>query len=130
MLIAWIKLWNRIGFGRFKTYNQLGDSFQTFCEKEADRITYYTRYMTYSQFMTLAKDLGFRPTFRYTQEIYVAKLRSLVRRDAKLKYSSHRNHFMDWLWAHFLKHVGPMTYFLDKRNTVRIKYATAHGQLG
>ena len=125
LLTAWIKFWNHVGFGRFKTYNQPGDSFQTFCEKEADRITYYTRYMTCTEFLQMAKDLNFRPSFRFIQDVYFAKLRSVLRMKPKLVYSARRNNFLDWCWTQLLKYGMIMTLFLEKKNTVLIKYADA-----
>lgn len=123
LLHAWIKFWNRVGFGRYKTYNQPGDTFEQFCEKEADRITYYTRYMKYREFLQLGKDLSFRPSFRYSQDIYYAKLRALFRMQPRLAYKAERNNFVDWWFAQLLKFGPVMTFFLDKNNSVAIKYA-------
>lgn len=122
LLVSWIKFWNRVGLGRFKTYNQPGDSLGAFAAKEADRLTYYCRYMKAHEFLRMCKDAQLRPSFRYTRSMYWAKVRSVLRMKPRLVYASKRSYALDWAAFHLLKFCAGITLFLDKSNAVAIKY--------
>ncbi len=128
LMRIWIKFWNLVGFGRFKTYNQPGDTLEQFAEKEADRLTYYCRYIRAHELLRICKDAQLRPSFRYTRSMYAAKIRALLRRTPRLAYSPQRSYFLDWLLFHVLKYAAGITLFLDKTNTVSIKYGAGQPQ--
>ncbi len=114
---AYLEAANRLGIGRYGTYNIPGDDRRQFAQREADRLWYYTRYRSYTDVLGAGRRAGLRASFRYTPELYRAKVRSLMGRQPRFTYTRHT--LTDWVAARVLQYVSGVTLFLEKRNDVR-----------
>ncbi len=103
----------RFGFGRFKKAS--AETLHAFSVRVADWFLDYTNYVSYKQVLSFGKRHGLRTTFRYTQEFYTAKLRSLLGLRPICRYSASRFALYDWMALFFLKYISSVTLFLRKR---------------
>jgi hypothetical protein len=109
---------SRIGLGAFKTHRRLfGASLDDYARRHADYVHYCTNYISYGQALRLAKRNRMRASFRYTQEFYWRKVRSLLRMSPEFEYRRDRSAAADWCSILFLKYVSSVTLFLEKLET-------------
>jgi SAM-dependent methyltransferase len=111
---------SRFGLGKFRRHRAAtAISLERFAERHADYMTWYTHYLTYGDALRLGKRHGFRPSFKYTRELYTRKLRSLWSSRRAFEYRRRRSSFGDWLSVMVLRHVASVTLFLEKVETYR-----------
>ena len=119
LLRAYIRGMSRLGFGRYPVHRRdMGMTLDGYTERHADYMLHYTNYLTYREMARVAKRHGLRPSFRYTKEFYLLKLRSLFGRAPKVLYE--RQHAIaEWLAFMSLRYVSSITLFLEKRESYR-----------
>ncbi|MBP1600243.1 MAG: hypothetical protein H6Q06_394 [Acidobacteria bacterium] len=118
LLNAYIKLLSRLGLGAFRTHRRLfGSSLDDYARRHADYVHYCTNYISYGQALRLAKRTRMRASFRYTQEFYRRRLRSLLGMTPEFEYRAERSAAADWCSSFFLKYVSSITLFLEKLET-------------
>ena len=118
ILYFYIKFLSRIGLGKFKHHNATtGISLTEYTQAHADYMHFNTNYLSYAETMKLSKKHLLRCSFRYTQEFYENKFRSLLLLKPKYEYKKNRNRFLDWIAIKVLKYVSSITLFLQKENT-------------
>lgn len=127
LLQAYIRTLSRMGLGKFREHRQeTGISLEAFTERHADYMNLLTNYLTYRDVLRLARRSGFRASFRYTAELYKAKLRSVLGCNAIDRYAIDRSALYDWLAVFVCKYLSGVTLFLENRQTYRIRDDT-HG---
>ncbi len=120
VLYAYVKSLSRIGLGAFKIHRRrFGASLDDYARQHADYVHYCTNYISYGQVLRLAKRNRLRASFRYTQEFYWRKLRSLLGMSPEFEYRRDRSATVDWCATFFLKYVSSVTLFLEKIETYR-----------
>ncbi len=118
--VAWIRALSRVGLGKFRIHRrEKGVTVEAYVERHADYIQHYTNYISYSEMLTIAKRNSLRGSFRYTQEFYVQKLRSLLKLKPRYQYRKDRSPWRDWLATLLLKRISSVTLFLEKRESYR-----------
>jgi SAM-dependent methyltransferase len=111
---------SRLGLGKFRRHRAAtAISLERFAERHADYMTWYTHYLTYGDALRLGKRNGFRPSFKYTRELYGRKLRSLWSSRRAFEYRRQRSSLVDWLSVMALRYVAGVTLFLEKAETYR-----------
>jgi SAM-dependent methyltransferase len=119
LLRASIEGLSRLGFGKYAQHRRdYGSDLETFAERHADYMLHYTNYLTYREVLRFAKRHGMRPSFRYTKEFYLLKLRSIAGWMPRVRYRR-QSAFVEWLSVMALRYVSSITLFLEKRETYR-----------
>lgn len=114
-LVSYIKFLSRLGLGKFRDHNiSTSISLNEYSERHADYMSFFTNYLSYREILKLGKKYSLRTSFRYTQEFYEAKLRSLLRLKPRHKYNYNRSSFIDWIAIHFFKYLSSITLMLEK----------------
>ena len=117
-LVSYIKFLSLLGLGKFKSHNRSSDiSLSEYSERHADYMSFFTNYLSYSEVLSLGKKHSLRTSFRYTQEFYFTKLRSIFGLKTKYKYSRARSSIADWLAIHVFKYASSITLVLQKKET-------------
>lgn len=117
---SYITALSRLGLGKFRRHRSAtGISLERFAERHADYMTWYTHYLTYGDALRLGKRNGFRPSFKYTRELYGRKLRSFWSSRRAFEYQRRRSGLADWLSVMALRYVASVTLFLEKAETYR-----------
>jgi len=102
----YIRLMSRIGVGQFSK-RQLNQSLlDHFAVGAADSLLYATKYLTESELLKITKDCQLRASFRYAQEYYTAKLRSVFHLKPRYRYKTERSGIRDCFSIKFLKYVS------------------------
>jgi SAM-dependent methyltransferase len=119
LLRASIKGLSRLGLGKYAQHRRdYGSALETFAERHADYMLHYTNYLTYREVLRVAKRHGMRPSFRYTKEFYLLKLRSMAGLMPRVQYRR-QSALAEWLSIMSLRYVSSITLFLEKRETYR-----------
>ncbi len=119
LLRAYIRALSRLGLGTYDYHRREQNmTLDEFAERHADYMLHFTNYLTYREVTRLAKRHGLRPSFRYTKEFYLLKLRSMVGREPVLRYRR-QSAVGEWLAFMALRHASSITLFLEKRQTYR-----------
>jgi len=114
-MVSYIKHLSRLGLGKFKSHNRSSSvSLEKYAERHADYMSFFTNYLSYLEVLKLGKKHSLRTSFRYTQEFYTGKLRSMLGLGSKYKYRRNRSSIADWLSIHILKYVSSVTLVLHK----------------
>ena len=120
ILYSYIKCLSRLGLGKYKLHkNTTGISLDEYTKAHADYMCFNTNYLFYTETLKLSKKYSFRGSFKYTQEFYGNKLRSLLRLKPKYIYKTNRSSLFDWVAIYVLKYISSVTLFLEKENTYR-----------
>lgn len=115
--VAFLRFMHRLGFGRLDSEGRPSRHGLADAEKQADWFIRFTNYRFKNEFLDLGRRAGLRVSFRFTQEFYWAKTRSLLDRAPKYLYSRRRWPILDWLWFAVLKYVSCITLFLTRSDT-------------
>jgi SAM-dependent methyltransferase len=111
----YIKTLSKIGWGKYKHHNSTSPTSVTeFAERHADYIFFFTNYLSYSEVLTLCKKHYLPASFRYTQEYYFSKIRSIIKGSPKYKLTKNRSGIVDWFAIFVLKYVSSVTLVLHK----------------
>lgn len=112
--MPYLRLMHRLGFGRLDAQGRPSREGVANAENQADWLMRFTNYRSRKEFIDLGRREGLRVSFRFTQEFYWAKIRSLLRRPPKYVYSRKRSVLRDWLSITFLKYASCITLFFVK----------------
>lgn len=116
---SYIRFLSRLGLGKFGEHRrEFGATLDSFSERHADYMLHFTNYLSYRELLRVAKRHGLRPSFRYTKEFYVLKLRSILGRPPKTAYRR-QGALAEWLSCMALRYVSSITLFLEKRESYR-----------
>lgn len=110
----YIRFMTKIGFGNFRDHTPRPNRDE-YALRHADFLLTYTNYQTTDALLRVSRKAGLRPSFRYTQEYYITKLRSKSGQKEPRRYDKKRAFIQDWLLTQVLKHVASITLFLEKR---------------
>lgn len=113
----YIRFLSKIGFGKYRLLKKSGCQLDKYSLNHADYMTHLTKYLSYIDVLELGKNAGLRTSFRYTQEFYFSKLRSVFQLEPKYIYSDDRSAVMEWLFIFTLKYISGITLFLQKENS-------------
>jgi SAM-dependent methyltransferase len=115
-LLRWyIKRLSQLGFGMYRQHrNDSGTDLETFSERHADYMHYFTNYLSYHDLMLLAKMHRLRVSFRYTADFYGRKVRDLLGRSPRWRYH-HAMAPWQWLSTAVLKYANCISLFLEKQ---------------
>lgn len=114
LAVPYLRLMHRMGFGRLDAEGKPCRNGAANPENQADWLMRFTNYRTKKEFISLGRREGLRVSFRFTQEFYWAKVRSLLKLRPKYLYSRNRSLVMDWLLLAGLKYVSGITLYLEK----------------
>ena len=131
LAVSFLRLMHRLGFGRLDSEGRPSRLGVANAENQADWFMRFTNYRYKREFLALGRRNGLRVSFRYTQEFYWAKVRSLLKRPPKYIYSGRRSAISDWLSLTFLKYASSITLFLAKPEApkdVELLFADTHAQ--
>lgn len=127
LLVAYIRWMSRLGLGKFRAHHrQTGVSLETFAERHADYMHYYTHYLTYREALALGKRHGLRVSFRYTRDFYTRRLLRIVGKQQSFRLAR-QSAIGEWLAVCLLRYVSCVTLFLEKRETYRTKGGPGEG---
>lgn len=116
LLLTYIRLLSRVGLGKYKIHKKInGVDLNTYTERHADYMHYFTNYLSYNELLRLTKKYKLRTSFKYTQEFYTKKLRSMLSLKNRYEYSKKRYGFIDWILVFILKYINCITVFLEKK---------------
>jgi SAM-dependent methyltransferase len=115
LMVSYIKLASRVGIGSFRRINkEYGVTLDEYAESRADRMCLNTNYMSGAEALKLAKTSGFRASWRYTQEFYYSKLRSVFKRDTIFEYKFPRSAVCDWITFMLFRYISCVTLVMEK----------------
>jgi SAM-dependent methyltransferase len=114
LLVGYIKLLSRLGFGK---YNMKAD-LDEWAERHADFVFHFTNYLTCGDLIRLAKTSHLGLSRKYTADFYVCKIRSLLHLRPREYYRLSRSAFLDWCAAVFLQYIHSVTVTLEKKGNL------------
>jgi SAM-dependent methyltransferase len=121
--VSYIRLMVRLGLKK-PCLNYPREPVADYIEREADVMRDFTNYLGQREVYRLGKKLKLRTSFRYTQEFYYQKLRSVAHLEPRLMYRPRRLVFVDFFSVMVLRYVAAVTLFLEKRKG--IPHRTTH----
>lgn len=101
------------------------ESLDEYAAREADIMRDFTNYLSQRDVYRIGKRVKLRTSFRYTQEYYGQKVRSLTRRPPRFLYRRSRSAIRDFVAVLFLRYVAAVTLVLEKRRGVPDEVARA-----
>jgi len=108
---------SRFGLGKYHLQKASHISLGEWSEQHADYLNYFTNYLSYDTMLSVGKRHRFRVTFRYTQDFYTSKVKSLLSLDPTYTYSKKRSLFLDLISINIFKYISSITLFLEKKQT-------------
>jgi SAM-dependent methyltransferase len=114
LVVPYLRLMHRIGFGHLDAEGRPSRDGVADPENQADWLMRFTNYRSKLEFANLGRREGLRVSFRFTQEFYRAKVRSLLNLPPRYLYSRKRSALVDWLSITTLKYVSSITLFFVK----------------
>jgi len=114
LAVPYLRLMHRIGFGHLDAEGRPSRDGVANPENQADWLMRFTNYRTKKEFIRIGRREGLRVSFRFTQEYYWAKLRSLLKLSPKYVYSRNRSALIDWLLFATLKYISSITLYFEK----------------
>lgn len=115
-----IKVLSRLGLGRYRS-RRADFTLDGYAEHYADYMRTCTHYISHRRALELARKNHLRISFRYTQEYYFQKLRSMLRIPPRGAYRRKRSMVRDWAWLFLLKYVDCVTLSLEKKDVYNDK---------
>ncbi|MZR32392.1 class I SAM-dependent methyltransferase [Sneathiella litorea] len=113
-MVSYIKVLSKIGLGKYKNHNKSkATPLNEYAKSHADFIFFFTNYLSYSEVLKLGKRHSLPGSFRYTQEFYWAKLRSIFGFKPIYKFKKNRSAVADWFAIFLLKYVAAVTLVLN-----------------
>lgn len=120
LLRSYISALSRLRLGKFRTHHRdYGMPLEEYAERHADYMHYFTNYISYGEVLQLAKKCGLRASFKYTRDLYVRRLLSVLSLTSKFEYQIRQPSFLDFLFVLFARYISIVTFFLQKRETYR-----------
>lgn len=110
-----INLFYSLGLGKYPSPGVI--SMQEYVENKAAFLLHSTNYLSYREFVGLAKRHHLRVSSRYTKEFYTSKVRSLLKIKPTYSYAAKRSILMDWTAIIILRYISSVTLFLEKEDT-------------
>lgn len=107
---AWLRLMYRLGFGA--SGKRAGGA--AMADQGSDYVHFATHYRTWADFVSLAKPLGLRLSYRYTLGLYAQKLRRLTGRPLPRSYQAERNALVDFLVFSLARRLSSVTLVLER----------------
>jgi len=114
--VAYLRLMHRLGFGRLDAGGRPSRRGHANAENQADWVIRFVNYRSKDDFLSVARRVGLRASFRFTEEFYWAKLRTLLKRTPKYTYWR-RSVLRDWFFFESLKYVSGITLYLERPAT-------------
>jgi SAM-dependent methyltransferase len=93
-----------------------GETFEEFAVSRSDYISFETAYHTWPQLARAACMAGWRPTYRYTPNVYLLKIGSLAGLDIGTAYAKRRP-LLDAASFWLLSLISSITLFLERQHT-------------
>ena len=116
----YIRGFSRLNLGKFRSHSkEYGMPLNEYVERHADYMHYFTNYISYNEVLKLAKKCRLRASFKYTRDLYVRRLRSVLSLTYKFEYQIRRPSLFDFLFVLFARYISIVTLFLEKRETYR-----------
>jgi SAM-dependent methyltransferase len=117
--IRFIKMMSRLGLGRYRAHRDgLGMSLDTYAEEHADYLSFLTNYKSWGELLALCKQAGLRADYQFTEQYYYCKIRTLLRKPAKVIYPA-SSVFANFVSKYIFKRVASVTLNTEKRQTYR-----------
>ena len=117
MRVSYIRHMVRLGMKKpILTYP--GEPVNDYSGREADVMRDFTNYLSQRDVYRLGKKLKLRTSFRYTQEYYYRKLRSVAHLQPRFQYRRRRMLLLDFFSVLVFRYVAAVTLFLEKRKGV------------
>jgi SAM-dependent methyltransferase len=114
---GYIRLMMRLGL-RKPTFTDSPESVDDYSAREADIMRDFTNYLSQRDVYKLGKRFKLRTSFRYTQEFYYQKSRSVAHRRPRFLYKRSRLVIVDFLSVLVFRYVAAVTLFLEKKRGV------------
>jgi SAM-dependent methyltransferase len=115
--VSYIRLMVRLGLKKPILIHP-DEPVSNYSGREADVMRDFTNYLSQRDVYKLGKKLKLRTSFRYTQEFYYQKLRSLARLQPRLLYRPSRLFWIDFFSVLVLRYLAAVTLFLEKRRGI------------
>lgn len=106
------------------------ESIDDYAGREADMMRDFTNYLSQREVYRIGKRVKLRTSFRYTQEYYAQKVRSLAGRPPRLTYRRSRSALRDFIAVLLLRYVAAVTLVIEKRRGVPDEVARATFEAG
>lgn len=120
LLVRYIRFMSRLGLGKYPDHRRRwGVSVDEFAEQHADYMKFYTNYLSYDGALELARREKLRASYRYTQELYWSKARSILGLRPRTEYRLPQWGVVDWMMTAVFKYFSSVTLFLEKKQTYR-----------
>jgi len=117
LLRRYIKAFVRLGAVRhFSDLKNSQNSVDKLSEIYSDYLINYTNYVDSKELLRIGKMYNLRTSFKYTKNLYIQKIKSLIGMRAHHDYND-GVFFIDKLLFHFLKYISCVTLVLEKKNT-------------
>jgi SAM-dependent methyltransferase len=114
LLKDYINFMSRLKMGNFKERSRTtGVSLDEYSISEAAAALSNFNYMTDREALILAKRYDLCVSFRYTHELYINKLRSILKLPTRYEYENNRVSLFDWFHFNYLKYISSVTLYLD-----------------
>jgi len=114
-LKLYIKICSFLRFGWYKQEKHSGLSINDFSEMRADYIAFETNYLTKQELINLVKFNRLKFSFKYTEQYYWNKIRSILGYPCNYKYKT-KNFILDSLLFSICVRVSCITLVLEKNN--------------
>jgi len=114
---SYIRSMVRLGLKK-PVLNYPDEPINDYSGREADVMRDFTNYLRQRDVYKLGKKLKLRTSFRYTQEFYWQKLRSVAHRQPQFVYRRSRSFLVDFFAVLILRYVAAVTLFLEKSKGV------------
>jgi SAM-dependent methyltransferase len=119
-LRGYIRALSRLHLGKFPYHRRTwGRSLEQYSEIHADYMHYFTNYIAYGRALELGKNHNLRASFKYTRELYLRKLFSILRMPCRFEYRRRETGFLDMALLWILRYVSIVTLYLEKKEVYR-----------
>lgn len=118
-LRRYIRVMTMLGFGNYRRHRREDPTLDVarFAETRADFLTYFTNYIRKGEVLELAKRVGLRGSFRYTEHFYWSKFRELVRMPYAHRLRRFEPPVLHGLLVAGLSRISSVTMLLEKRQS-------------
>ncbi|CAK0772914.1 Class I SAM-dependent methyltransferase [Gammaproteobacteria bacterium] len=117
LLRGYISFCSLLGLGKFREHNKLTRiSRSEFSERHADYIYFLTKYASEKETLDMARNNGFRASFKFSVDFYLLKLRKTFCFPYKSSYKLYRSAIFDSIAIKFLRYISSNTLVCEKRN--------------
>ena len=114
-LITYIKICSFLRLGKYKKAKLLGMTIDEYSERHADYLVFETNYMSKKEIVKLTKSNQLKFSFKYTEQYYWNKIRSILGLTCKYKYQNRNVIWNSFLFSIFVR-LSSITLVLEKNN--------------